>query len=77
MKKLFREEYETYNDEAIKISKEIGVEIRKMIDHYCNDCGYYVNEIQHILFDEEYWNQKGEKKEWFGIVLGIFYLDEM
>jgi hypothetical protein len=54
VKKLFREEYETYNDEAIKISKEIGVEIRKMIDHYCNDCGYYVNEIQHILFDEEY-----------------------
>lgn len=52
MKRLFREEYETYTEEAVKISQEIGVKIRKMIDHYCNDKGYSINDIQHILLDE-------------------------
>lgn len=52
MKRLFREEYETYTEEAVKISQEMGVKIRKMIDHYCNDKGYSINDIQHILLDE-------------------------
>jgi len=52
MKRLFREEYETYTEEAVKISQEMGVKIRKMIDYYCNDKGYSINDIQHILLDE-------------------------
>lgn len=52
MKSLFREEYETYTDEAVEISQEMGLQIRKLIEHYCGDCGYSLNEIRHILIDE-------------------------
>jgi len=52
MKRLFREEYETYTEEAVEISQEVGLQIRKMIDHYCNDKGYSINDIQRILLDE-------------------------
>lgn len=52
MKRLFHETYETYTAEAVEISQKIGKEIRKMIDHYCNDNGYSMNDIQQILHDE-------------------------
>lgn len=52
MKRLFHKEYETYTNEAVIISKEIGVEIRKLIEKFCNENDYSINEIQYILFDE-------------------------
>jgi hypothetical protein len=52
MKSLFNERYETYTPEAIEISKEIGIEIRKLLDRFCNDQMYSTNDIKLILIDE-------------------------
>ncbi|NCD07313.1 MAG: hypothetical protein EOL97_14465 [Spirochaetia bacterium] len=52
MKRLFHEKFETYTPEAIEISKEIGVEIRKLIENYCIDQDFSANDIGQLLIDE-------------------------